>query len=120
MQVSIYLLSQTGHQGGPVHVQTRSARLLAVVMAGVLLAAACGGDDDDAAKDTTDTTAAPAEDAVAPASGEPVTIGFVNMEDGPLAQPTIGAAAEAARKYINEKLGGIKGHPLEFEKCSTS
>jgi branched-chain amino acid transport system substrate-binding protein len=93
-------------------------------MAGSMLVAACGGDDDDdssAADDTTETTAA-AETAttVAPASGEPVTIGFVNMEDGPLAQPTIGAAAEAARQYVNESLGGINGHPLEFEKCSTS
>src|SRR5688572_15262563 len=91
-------------------------------MAGSLLAAACGGDDDDdtATEETTETTAAPAEEeTVQPASGEPVTIGFVNMEDGPLAQPTIGAAAEAARQMINAN-GGINGRPLEFEKCSTS
>jgi branched-chain amino acid transport system substrate-binding protein len=106
-----------------VHVRTRGARLFALVIAGSLLVAACGGDDDDdtSADDSPATTAAPAsETTVAPASGEPVTIGFVNMEDGPLAQPTIGAAAEAARQYINESLGGINGHPLEFEKCSTS
>jgi branched-chain amino acid transport system substrate-binding protein len=92
-------------------------------MVGSMLAAGCGGDDDDdaAADDSPATTAAPAsDDTVAPASGEPITIGFVNMEDGPLAQPTIGAAAEAARQYVNETLGGINGRPLEFEKCSTN
>jgi branched-chain amino acid transport system substrate-binding protein len=93
-------------------------------MVGSMLAAGCGGDDDDdAAKDDSPTTTgaeAASETTVAPASGEPVTIGFVNMEDGPLAQPTIGLAADAARQYINETLGGINGHPLEFEKCSTS
>jgi branched-chain amino acid transport system substrate-binding protein len=92
-------------------------------MAGSLLAAACGGDDDDdtAADDSTETTveAEPTETTVAAASGEPITIGFVNMEDGPLAQPSIGEAAEAARQMINAN-GGINGRPLEFEKCSTN
>jgi branched-chain amino acid transport system substrate-binding protein len=96
-------------------------------MAGSLLAAACGDDDEDSsAEESTETTVAAEEPTettaatVAPASGEPITIGFVNMEDGPLAQPTIGAAAEAARQYINETLGGINGRPLEFEKCVTN
>ncbi|HYD09863.1 MAG TPA: ABC transporter substrate-binding protein [Acidimicrobiales bacterium] len=108
--------------------RTRGARLLALVIAGSLFAAACSDDDDpttDAAEETTDAgseeEAVEGEeaDAVEPASGEPITIGFVNMEDGPLAQPTIGAAAEAARQMINAN-GGINGRPLEFEKCSTN
>jgi branched-chain amino acid transport system substrate-binding protein len=98
--------------------------LFALVIAGSLLAAACGGGDSQSStKNTTSTTAATGASTpatVAAASGTPVKIGFVNMEDGPLAQPTIGAAAEAARQYVNENLGGINGHPLEFEKCSTS
>jgi branched-chain amino acid transport system substrate-binding protein len=87
-------------------------------MAGSLLAAACGSNHNSAKGATTTTAAAPA--TVAPASGTPVKIGFVDMEDGPLAQPTIGQAAEAARQYVNESLGGINGHPLEFDKCSTT
>jgi branched-chain amino acid transport system substrate-binding protein len=95
----------------------RGARLVALVMAGSLLAAACGGDDDDStASDSSSKTTA----TVAAASGEPIKIGFVNMEDGPLAQPVIGKAAEAARQYVNNVLGGINGRPLEFDKCSTS
>lgn len=92
-------------------------------MVGSLLAAACGSDDEEpAAADeaTEDTAAEEQEDTVEPASGEPITIGFVNMEDGPLAQPSIGDAAEAARQYINNELGGIDGRPLEFEKCVTN
>ena len=107
-----------------MHVRTRGTRLLALVMAGSLLAAACGDDDDgDEAADLTETTVSTEpvveEETVEPASGEPITIGFVNMEDGPLAQPTIGAAAEAARQMINAN-GGINGRPLEFEKCVTN
>lgn len=111
--------------------QTRRGRLCAIVAAGALLVSACGDDEDDAAADdpsTTDSTeatdstgdATDSTDGAEPAAGEPITIGFVNMEEGPLAQPSIGEAAEAARQYINEELGGIGGRPLEFEKCVTN
>jgi branched-chain amino acid transport system substrate-binding protein len=96
----------------------RGARLLALLMAGSLLAAACGGDDDDSS--ASDTTAKTAVTTAKAATGEPIKIGFVDMEDGPLAQPVIGKAAEAARQYVNDTLGGINGRPLEFDKCSTS
>jgi branched-chain amino acid transport system substrate-binding protein len=89
------------------------------MMAGSLLAAACGDADGETQADDTSTTTG-VEGAVGPASGEPITIGFVNMEDGPLAQPAMGDAAEAARQYVNNELGGINGRPLEFDKCVTS
>jgi branched-chain amino acid transport system substrate-binding protein len=54
-----------------------------------------------------------------PVSGDPITVGFVNMEEGPLAQPAIGDAARAAVSYINEHLGGIDGRPLAFDQCLT-
>lgn len=49
---------------------------------------------------------------------KPVVIGWVNQEGGqaeigPLATP----AAEVAVRYVNDSLGGIKGHPLKLKKC---
>jgi len=99
----------------------RSARLLGVFVAALLVLAACGGDDDDASSSTTeaptDTTAAPEE--VAAASGEPVVVGYVTMDNGPLAQPAVGQAARAAVKYANENLGGVGGRPLQLDECAT-
>ncbi|HWV84805.1 MAG TPA: ABC transporter substrate-binding protein, partial [Capillimicrobium sp.] len=58
-------------------------------------------------------TAGPADESL-----PPVTIGWVNQEGG---QEEIGAAAtqgaELAVKVLNEKLGGINGHPVKLEKC---
>lgn len=48
----------------------------------------------------------------------PVTIGWINQQGG---QQVIGAAAtdgaDLAVKLINDKLGGIGGHPLQLKKC---
>ncbi|HEY4332421.1 MAG TPA: ABC transporter substrate-binding protein [Ilumatobacteraceae bacterium] len=64
-------------------------------------------------------TDAPTTSAAGPASGDPVTIGFVNMENGPLAQPAIGDSARGAVSYINKYLGGVGGHPIAFDQCLT-
>ncbi len=48
---------------------------------------------------------------------EPVTIGWVNQQGGSLEFPDATAGAQAAVKYVNEKLGGIDGHPLELSTC---
>jgi branched-chain amino acid transport system substrate-binding protein len=54
----------------------------------------------------------------ADASKSPVYIGWVNQEGG---QETIGAAAtdgaDLAVQAINDKYGGIQGHPLKLKKC---
>jgi branched-chain amino acid transport system substrate-binding protein len=106
-----------------------------------LLVAACGSDDD--AGDTTavptsaaastapetipddttaDTTAGPTTDAPAttepgPATGEPIKIGFVNMEGGGISLPELRLGAETAVAYINEH-GGANGRPLELIPCN--
>jgi len=54
-----------------------------------------------------------------PASGEPIVVGFVNMEAGPLAQPAVGDSARGAIAYINKYLGGVDGRPLELDQCLT-
>jgi ABC-type branched-subunit amino acid transport system substrate-binding protein len=51
----------------------------------------------------------------------PLTIGWVNQEGGPTdVGPGSTQGAELAVKYLNEKLGGIDGHPVKLFKCSIS
>lgn len=48
-----------------------------------------------------------------PATGAPVTVGFLTEDaDGLDAR-----AARAAARYVNEHLGGIRGRPLELDVC---
>lgn len=47
----------------------------------------------------------------------PVRIGWVNQQGGSLEYPNATLGAQAAVKYINEKLGGIDGHPLQLSTC---
>jgi branched-chain amino acid transport system substrate-binding protein len=50
----------------------------------------------------------------------PVTIGFINQDTGSVsAYPEGKAAALAAQSYINSYLGGVAGHPLKIDTCST-
>lgn len=123
-----------------------TTRVGAMLVAIGLVVASCGSDDDGAAPsessppaaattevvaDTTrpaetvaptsesPSTAPVATDETGPASGDPLVIGFVNMEAGPLAQPAIGDGARAAVSHINDNLGGVNGRPLEFDQCFT-
>jgi branched-chain amino acid transport system substrate-binding protein len=103
-------------------------RFAAVVLAGVLAVAACGSDDGES--DTTPTSApgdtsaaAPtttAEPGVPPASGEPIKLGFQWSESGPAALPDMEIGADAAVEYVNNKLGGVNGRPIELVKCGTA
>ncbi|WP_030437626.1 ABC transporter substrate-binding protein [Actinoplanes subtropicus] len=51
-------------------------------------------------------------------SRSPVTIGWVNVEGGPGGTPEATLGAQAAVRYVNEKLGGIGGHPLKLLVCT--
>jgi branched-chain amino acid transport system substrate-binding protein len=53
----------------------------------------------------------------ADSSKSPVVVGYVNQEGGTLSFPEATASADATTKFINEKLGGIDGHPLVLRKC---
>jgi branched-chain amino acid transport system substrate-binding protein len=101
-----------------------------------MLAAGCGDDDDStSSSDTTTTvaggdtgttkapstdgTAVPEETGPADDSLEPVRIGLVNQSEGTPSFPGPNKAAQVAVDYINEKLGGIDGHPVELVECVT-
>jgi ABC-type branched-subunit amino acid transport system substrate-binding protein len=56
----------------------------------------------------------PADDSL-----EPVVIGWMNTDEGTPSFPATTAGVEAAAAYINDKLGGFDGRPLEVRTCST-
>ncbi len=118
----------------------KRSRWLALVLAVGLVAAACGDDDEDGGGESTETTAAAdggestettaatdgesedgeSEDggeATAP-SGDPIKVGYINIDAGAVAFPEATAGAEAGEATINEELGGIGGRPLELVYCS--
>jgi branched-chain amino acid transport system substrate-binding protein len=80
--------------------------LTAVACAATLaLAAACGSQGDSAGTSGGLT-------------GDPVLIGVQAPMDGPAAYPQTGYGAQAAERYINEKLGGINGRPVRIQLCA--
>lgn len=56
----------------------------------------------------------------ADSSKSPITIEYVNDEGGVPSFPEGSTAANAAVKLLNEKLGGIDGHPLKLVSCLIS
>ncbi len=126
----------------------RWGRPLVVIAAAVLIAAGCGDDSGDAADDTTAPvetsaptaetsaaaaeTSAPAEETdvvtdyaayvggsgAADASLEPIKVGYISQEGGPIeVGPTHDDGVEIGVTFINEQAGGIGGHPIELVKC---
>lgn len=61
----------------------------------------------------------PKESGAADDSLEPVRIGLVNQSEGTPSFPGPLAGAQGAVEYINTKLGGIEGHPIELVDCNT-
>jgi branched-chain amino acid transport system substrate-binding protein len=125
--------------------KARLARLCVVALAVLMLVAAgCGDDDDDdsgapsgsgetsgADQSGDDQSGGAGAESVtdyveyiggtagkADQSKPPIYIGWLNQEGG---QAVIGAAAtdgaDLAVKVINDKLGGIQGHPVALKKC---
>ncbi|MYE66237.1 MAG: ABC transporter substrate-binding protein [Acidimicrobiaceae bacterium] len=117
--------TRTGIGKSPITV--RGVRLLVGLFAIFALVAAAGGDDDapEAAAPATTaaptTTAAPAEETPEPddIAMDPVRIGFDSQEEELFSIIEARRAAEAAVAYINAELGGVDGHPLELELCTS-
>ena len=129
-----------------MHSRRWAALLLSAVLAvGV---AACGEDDEgggsassgggtgnqaageDAAKSGDTTVSAGVDDFIeyvggkagaADESKSPIAIGWVNQQGGPTdIGPWATDGAKLAVKWVNEKAGGIGGHPVELRTCFTS
>jgi len=52
-------------------------------------------------------------------TGNPITVGLLNLEAGPVTFPEYRQAAEAAVQYINDYKGGIGARPVELQTCAT-
>ena len=91
----------------------------------LLAGCGCGGDDsssigEQGQRDAPRTATPDASAALGTenkASGDPITVGLLNLESGPVTFPEYRQAAEAAVKYINDYKGGIGGHPVKLERA---
>ena len=91
--------------------------ILALVVA--LTAAACGDDKKDNAASSSTTAGGSTETTAAagtPATGEPIVVGFTNLEGGAISLPEVRLGAETAVNYIN-KYGGVNNRPLKLIRC---
>jgi branched-chain amino acid transport system substrate-binding protein len=108
------------------NISRRHLKLAAVAIFAVAIAG-CSSSSKSAtgATGTTSATASPGSSSLgapnAASQGQtPITIGFINQDVGSVAAyPEGKAAALAAQSYINDYLGGVKGHPLKIDTCST-
>ncbi len=97
------------------------ARRVTGLLALVVLAAAtaCGQPGAPTGAAAPPAAADPLLGPVVPATGSPVRVGLLNVEDNPLADlRSTGDAAEAAAAYANEHLGGLDGHRVEVVRCA--
>jgi branched-chain amino acid transport system substrate-binding protein len=113
-----------------------SGKIAAAVAAGSLAVAAlsaCGTTDDATGAASPKDQPAPAltteqvawaadyihgtAGKAADSSQSPIVIGFITQEGGTIAYPEVVPAGDATVKFINEKLGGVDGHPVELKKC---
>ncbi len=117
------------------HVGRKAGGVLALALSGALALAACGSSSPKAtgssssgagggAVPSATLSAAAVKTLVAytggtagKATGSPVTIGLINSQGGADAFPEFTTAAESAAEVLNNQLGGIAGHPLQFKTC---
>jgi branched-chain amino acid transport system substrate-binding protein len=128
---------------------THGRRWAAILLSAVLAlgVAACGSDDKggsasagdssgnqaagkDAAQSGDTTVSAGVDDFIkyvdgkagaADKSRSPIVIGWVNQQGGPTdIGPWATDGAKLAVKWLNEKAGGINGHPVQLVTCFTS
>jgi branched-chain amino acid transport system substrate-binding protein len=101
--------------------QSRWITATALFTALTLTGAACSGDDDETGTTAATTAVEPGTDTTVAgvvATGEPFTIGVVNIEGAPTFDfPEFTDGFDAAAKYVNEQLGGAGGRPIVIEEC---
>jgi branched-chain amino acid transport system substrate-binding protein len=96
-------------------------------LAAVALLTACSNSSSSttsssaAATDTSSASSSASDPFATPnkATGTPIVVGLLNLEQGPVTFPGYRQAAEAAASYINDYMGGVGGHPLQIESCPT-
>lgn len=92
-------------------------RSLALVALSALVAALGACSDGDSSEGSATTVVSSSAGTADPPAGEPVRIGFVNLEGGVVSLPEIRVGAEVAVEHINADLGGVQGRPVELVTC---
>jgi branched-chain amino acid transport system substrate-binding protein len=92
--------------------------------AAVALLTACSNGTTSGSSPSASTTssASPSGDPLGTpnkATGTPITVGLLNLENGPVTFPMIRAGIEAAISYVNDYKGGLGGHPIKLVHCET-
>jgi branched-chain amino acid transport system substrate-binding protein len=96
------------------------ARIVGLAIVAVLgITAACSDDGATTAESSSNVGDTTATSAGTEATGEPIKIGCVNSEGGAFSVPELRVGNEVAETYINEQLGGVKGRPLQVNRCTT-
>ncbi|GAB2872569.1 ABC transporter substrate-binding protein [Nocardioides pacificus] len=99
---------------------TRLIRAAAVTSACLLAITACAEDSTDTGAGDSTTPAAEFSEAPAvEATGEPIRVGWLNPSEGAYSQPGVQTGGEAALDYVNTKMGGAGGRPIEVVECDT-
>ncbi|MFT3855042.1 MAG: ABC transporter substrate-binding protein [Ilumatobacteraceae bacterium] len=109
---------------------TRTTSLLALGLVAALAAAGCssGSDSSGTSSQPSGTSAPPAASAgsastsdasSAPASGDPIRLGFMDPNSGAVANPGVAPAAQAVLEFVNSTSGGVNGRPIEYVTCDS-
>lgn len=100
-------------------------KVAALAMAAITITACGSSSKPTSSGSSTTTSGGTAQTVLGPSnpanqSLTPVVVGFINQDAGSAAAyPEGKAAALAAASYINDYLGGVGGHPLRIDTCST-
>jgi branched-chain amino acid transport system substrate-binding protein len=97
----------------------RIAVSVAALAISSLVVAGCGSSDTAASGGG--TPASPGSSSASAASGSPLDVFFINAQGSSTGSsyPQETQGAKAAVAYINNKLGGVDGHPINLATCFT-
>lgn len=103
---------------------TRKTLRWGVGISAVLLLTACSNaaSNNPSSSPTSSGSSSASSDPFATpnkATGTPIVVGLLNIENGPVTFPGYRAGVEATISYINDYLGGVGGHPLQLTHCET-
>ncbi|HEY2715840.1 MAG TPA: ABC transporter substrate-binding protein [Solirubrobacterales bacterium] len=110
------MFGSTGRRGqGWRRLVAGSAALCLTVLFAVLFSACgSGGSDSGSTGETTGSTSV--ETKSDPATGSPVTLGVVDVNE----EPEFADSAKASAEYLNQEAGGLGGHEIKIVECATT
>lgn len=107
-----------------INVRTRAASLVVLALGVSIALAGCSSGGSSTGSSGSGSSSGSASDSsvfgsVNKAKGDPIVVGVLNLESGPVTFPEALTAEKAAVAYVNEYKGGIGGHPIKIVSCAT-